>query len=77
MKKENKTHFPLTMNVSLNDAKMWATPKTFSPSLTAGPSVTFSSFGSLVLFFDYKTIHAQIKQNKTSHISIFLIFLKG
>lgn len=42
----------LTMNVSLNDAKMWATPKTCSPSRTAGPSVTFSSFGSLVFLLD-------------------------
>lgn len=43
----------LTIKVSLNEAKMWATPKTFSPSLTAGPNVTFSSLGSLVFLLDY------------------------
>ena len=43
----------LTMKVSLNEAKMWATPKTISPSLTAGPRVTFSSLGSLVFLLDW------------------------
>jgi hypothetical protein len=38
------------MKVSLKEAKMWATPKTYSPSRTAGPSVTFSSLGSRVFF---------------------------
>lgn len=47
----------LTMKVSLNDAKIWATPKTCSPGWTAGPRVIFSSLGSLVFFLDYKTIH--------------------
>lgn len=42
------------MNVSLNDAKIWATPKTCSPSRVAGPRVTFSSLGSLVFLLDYK-----------------------
>lgn len=43
------------MKVSLNEAKMWATPNTCSPSRTVGPSVTFSSFGSLVFFLpDYQ-----------------------
>jgi hypothetical protein len=36
------------MKVSLKDAKMCATPKTYSPSRTVGPSVTFSSLGSRV-----------------------------
>lgn len=49
---ETKHKHILTMNVSLNDAKIWATQKTCSPSLTAGPRVTFSSFGSLVFLFD-------------------------
>ena len=40
------------MKVSLNEAKMRATPKTCSPSLTAGPNVTVSSFGSLTFLFD-------------------------
>jgi len=40
------------MNVSLKDTKMWATPKTCSPSHTAGPSVTLSSWGSLVFLLD-------------------------
>lgn len=47
-KKENR----LTMKVSLNEAKIRATPKTCSPSLTAGPRVTVSSFGSLTFLFD-------------------------
>jgi hypothetical protein len=38
------------MKVSLKEAKMCATPKTYSPSRTAGPSVTFSSLGSRVFF---------------------------
>ena len=46
------------MNVSLNEAKMWATPKTCSPSRVAGPSVTFSSLGSLVFLLDFK-IHTE------------------
>lgn len=55
-KKKNQE---LTMKVSLKEAKMWATPKTNSPSLVAGPKVTVSSLGSLVLLLDYKsnTIH--------------------
>ena len=37
--------------VSLKDAKMWATPKTISPSATWGPRDTvFSSFGALTFF---------------------------
>jgi hypothetical protein len=40
------------MKVSLNEAKIRATPKTCSPSLTAGPRVTVSSFGSLTFLFD-------------------------
>lgn len=57
----------LTMKVSLKEAKMWATPKTNSPSLVAGPRVTVSSLGSLVLLLDYKsnTIH----QHKLSGIT--------
>ena len=43
----------LTMNVSLKDAKTWATPKTCSPSRTVGPRVTVSSLGSLVFLFDW------------------------
>ena len=35
----------LTTKVSLKDAKMWATPNTFSPSLTFGPMVVTSSTG--------------------------------
>lgn len=50
------------MKVSLNDAKIWATPKTSSPSLVAGPRVTVSSFGSLVLLFDCKTKSSTIQQ---------------
>lgn len=38
------------MKVSLKEAKMWATPKTYSPSRTVGPRVTFSSLGSRVFF---------------------------
>jgi hypothetical protein len=52
------------MKVSLNEAKMRATPKTCSPSLTAGPKVTVSSFGSLTfLFEDY------FKKNKKKLIN--------
>lgn len=43
-----------TMKVSLNDAKMRATPNTCSPSRTVGPSVTFSTLASLVFFLDCK-----------------------
>jgi len=42
------------MKVSLKEAKMRATPNTCSPSLTAGPRVTFSSFGSLTFLLDCK-----------------------
>lgn len=42
----------LTMKVSLKEAKMRATPKTCSPSLTAGPRVTVSSLGSLTFLLD-------------------------
>lgn len=52
------------MKVSLNDAKIWATPKTCSPSLTVGPSVTFSSLGSLTFLLDYRT--PQYKKFKLS-----------
>lgn len=48
---------PLTMKVSLNDAKMWATPKTCSPGWTVGPRVILSSLGSLAFFLDCKAIH--------------------
>jgi len=40
------------MKVSLNEAKIRATPKTCSPSLTAGPRVTVSSLGSPTFLFD-------------------------
>ena len=38
-------------NVSLKEAKMWATPKTSSPSRTCGPSWTWTS--SLASFFPF------------------------
>jgi len=60
----------LTIKVSLNEAKIRATPKTCSPSLTAGPRVTVSSFGSLTfLFDDYKYI--------TNHFANYQILEKS
>jgi len=50
---ESQFRQKLTMKVSLNEAKMWTTPKTCSPSRTDGPRVTTSTFGSLVFLFDY------------------------
>ena len=40
---------------------MRATPKTCSPSLTAGPKVTFSSFGSLTFLLDCTTTKVKAK----------------
>lgn len=60
------------MNVSLNDAKMWATPKTCSPSRTVGPRVTFSSFTSLVFLLDCSakpTKPNRIKTRKRNKLS--------
>ena len=61
----------LTMKVSLNDAKMWATPNTCSPSLTAGPRVTFSSLGSLVFLLDWKIHRAKVKVLQDTQILLF------
>jgi len=60
----------LTMKVSLKEANMRATPKTCSPSLTAGPRVTFSSFGSLTFLLDYTTI--KIKAKTLSELQLYI-----
>lgn len=61
------------MKVSLNEAKIWATPKTISPSLTEGPNVTFSSFGSLVFLLDcnfYPEKHKSIIKNYSEQLKV-------
>jgi len=71
------------MKVSLKEANMRATPKTCSPSLTAGPRVTFSSFGSLTFLLDCTTskikarnpIRIAILHSQTNH-RVLHIFLK-
>lgn len=57
------------MKVSLNDAKMCATPKTYSPSRTVGPSVTFSSLGSRVFFLPDCTKHKQRRRRHAFPVS--------
>lgn len=51
-KREEKKDNRLTTKVSLKEAKIWATPNTFSPSLTFGlRSMTFSSLTFTAPFF--------------------------
>ena len=57
----------LTMKVSLKEAKMCATPKTYSPSRTVGPSVTFSSFGSRVFLLPDCTRPSKTRTGRGQH----------
>jgi hypothetical protein len=57
----------LTMKVSLKEAKMCATPKTYSPSRTVGPSVTFSSLGSRVFLLPDCTRPSKTRTGRDQH----------